>query len=247
MATIERIGPHTLILDDCQNWLGGLDVDAVVSDPPYGKGYQRGAHGARSESRGRHRRGTEGSKAILGDDRPFDPAPLLRFREVLVWGADYYAQRLPMGRWLAWNKLGGLEPWDDFSDVEFAWLNKPGAGRIFSHLWKGLCQKGSGTRRYHPTQKPVELMEWCLGFIGGRTILDPYMGSGTTGVACVKLGRIFTGIEKDPEYFPIACQRIEEASRQGLLFDDGHSLNSAPEQPDSGAACPTSSTCPTGG
>ena len=73
--------------------------------------------------------------------------------------------------------------------------------------------------KQHPTQKPVALMQWCLGFLpDAKTILDPFMGSGTTGVACVKLGRKFTGIELDSDYFDIACKRIEEAYRQPDMF-----------------------------
>ena len=62
-------------------------------------------------------------------------------------------------------------------------------------------------------------MEWCLSFVRGETILDPYMGSGTTGVACARLGRRFIGIEIEEKYFEIACRRIEDAQRQGRLFD----------------------------
>lgn len=72
--------------------------------------------------------------------------------------------------------------------------------------------------RQHPTQKPIAVMEWCLGFVEGETILDPFMGSGTTGVACVKLGRRFIGIEIEEKYFDIACKRIEEATKQPDLF-----------------------------
>jgi DNA modification methylase len=73
--------------------------------------------------------------------------------------------------------------------------------------------------RVHPTQKPVALMQWCLGFLpDARTILDPFMGSGTTGVACVKLGRRFIGIEIDESYFEIACKRIRDAYAQPDMF-----------------------------
>ena len=72
----------------------------------------------------------------------------------------------------------------------------------------------------HPTQKPVDLMKWCVNQIGDpQTILDPFMGSGTTGVAAVQMGRSFIGIEREPKYFDIACQRIENAQRQVSLFD----------------------------
>lgn len=211
------IGDCTLYCEDCLFILPHLSkVDAVVTDPPYGIGYQRGKGGRG----GAHSYGNRfcNDAAIIGDDAPFDPAPFLAFSEVILWGANHFAQRLPHGRWFAWNKLGDKEPWDDFCDVEFAWQNKRAADRIFSHLWKGLCQKGAGVRREHPTQKPVELMEWCLSFVSGQTILDPFMGSGTTGVAAVKLGRRFIGIERERKYFDIACRRIEDAYRQGDLF-----------------------------
>jgi site-specific DNA-methyltransferase (adenine-specific) len=196
--------------------LGG--IDAVVSDPPYGISYQRGAGGRA----GAHSQADQSRNdaPVIGDNAAFDPAPWLTFPEVLLWGADHYAAGLPHGRWLAWNKLGDRKPWDDFSDVEFAWLNKRGSSRIFSHLWKGLCQAGAGVRRDHPTQKPVELMSWCLGFIEGRTILDPFMGSGTTGVAAVKDGRGFVGIEIEPKYFEIACRRISAELAAPRLFVD---------------------------
>ena len=214
------IGDCRLILGDCREVLPTLQgVDAVVSDPPYGISYKRGSHRATSISRGRHRGGDSlGSEIIHGDSGPFDPTPWLDFPEVILWGANHFSSSVPHGRWLAWNKLGDKEPWDDFCDVEFAWQNKRAADRIYSHLWKGLCQKGAGTKREHPTQKPVELMQWCLNFVNGKTVLDPFMGVATTGLACIKEGRSFIGIEIDKGYFDIACKRIEEAYRQPDMF-----------------------------
>ncbi len=121
-----------------------------------------------------------------------------------------------------WDKLAGKESWDSFSDAEFAWMNKPGAARIFRMMWKGLCQgagKDKGTRRTHPTQKPVELMEWCIEQIGFPDVVcDPYMGSGTTGVAAMHLGLRFVGVEVHRPYFDEACRRIEDAQRQAPLL-----------------------------
>lgn len=211
---IERIGAATLYLGDCREILPTLGkVDAVVTDPPYGIAHVKGAGG-----KGKHDR--RNIAPIIGDDRPFDPSPLLQFDNVLLWGADHYAERLPHGRWLAWDKLDGLASYDSFSDVEFAWHSKRGAARIFRHLWKGICkasEKDAG--REHPTQKPAALMEWCVAQAGNpESVLDPFMGSGTTGVACAKLGRKFIGIEIEPRYFDIACKRIEDAYRQADLF-----------------------------
>ena len=221
MTRVEHIGDATLYLGDARDVLPTLGhVDALIADPPYGIGYQKGAGGKGSHSGLRFGLARRDTSPVTGDDVPFDPVPWLDFPHVVLWGANHFASRLPdAGRWLAWNKLGGMEPWDSFSDVEFAWCSQKGADRIFSHLWKGLCQKGAGVRRDHPTQKPVELMEWCLEFVpGAYDILDPFMGSGTTGVACARLGRRFIGVEIEPRYFEIACRRIEQAQRQKDLF-----------------------------
>jgi site-specific DNA-methyltransferase (adenine-specific) len=217
----EIIGDCTLYLGDCRNILPTLGpVDAVVTDPPYGIGYARGKGG---KGKQRVRSGRNDERPIAGDDTPFDPTPWLAW-PCIMWGANHYAARLPHGRWLAWNKLGGLRPWDDFSDVEFAWQNTRAADRIFSLLWKGLAQgvkEGANGERFHPTQKPVALMEWCLDFLpDAKVILDPYAGSGTTGVACVRQGRSFVGIEIDERFFDIACRRIEEAYKQPRLFEE---------------------------
>ncbi len=220
---VERIGNATLYLGDCHEVLPTLGrLDTVVTDPPYGIGYLKSNSGNRVRS-GRSISNVTVNRnigPITGDDLPFDPSTWIAFPEVILWGANHFASRLPdTGRWLAWNKLGDKEAWDSFSDVEFAWCNLRGADRIFSHLWKGLCRKGGTSElREHPTQKPTELLAWCISFLDGFTILDPYMGSGTTGVACVKLGRNFIGIEIEPKYFDIACRRIEAAQRQGDLF-----------------------------
>ena len=110
--------------------------------------------------------------------------------------------------WLYWQKLMG----GDFSDGELAWTNRDRALREFS-----CCPKGKGG--LHPTQKPVEVMLWCLGLIPeAATVCDPFMGSGSTGVACAKLGRKFIGIERDQDYFDIACSRIDDAYKQPRLF-----------------------------
>lgn len=190
-------------------------VDAVISDPPYGIGYN-----ASVPSRG-NTTGNVNLGKIIGDDVPFDPSPWLKYSAVVLWGANNYAGKLPHGRWLAWNKLGPLEPWDQFSDVEFAWHSERGADKIFSHLWKGMCQAGAGIKRIHPTQKPVPLMAWCMDQAkvpGGAVVLDPYMGSGSTIIAAIRTGRKAIGIEKDPEHFKNAVERIKRELAQGDLF-----------------------------
>ena len=208
------------ILGDCLEVMPTIDgFDAIVSDPPYGISY---VHSGKSGGRW-HRSNT---KPIYADDAPFDPSPFVIYPNVLLWGADHFATRLPAdkGRFLAWNKLGDLPAMgDSFGNVEFAWHSKKGKADIFNLTWKGIIRVGSGEqgdKRDHPSQKPIALMKWCIEQVDGRAILDPFMGSGTTGVAAVKLGRRFTGIEIDPGYFDIACRRIEAALKQPDFFID---------------------------
>jgi site-specific DNA-methyltransferase (adenine-specific)/modification methylase len=185
--------------------------DLLLTDPPYGIGHQKQATG-----KGRHhRRNTE---KICGDNAPFNAAEWLNFTSVIIWGANHFSSQLPHGRWLAWNKLADLEPWDSFSDVEFAWQNTRAKDRIFSMLWKGIASDRGGEgkgHRGHPTQKPVRLMKWCLSLVpDATTILDPFAGSGTTGVAAKLEGRKATLIEMEERYCEIAANRLS----QGVLF-----------------------------
>ena len=108
---------------------------------------------------------------------------------------------------------------NDFADCELAYTNLKMAVRIFRWRWNGMIRRGNEERE-HPTQKPLELMKWCIGKLPepSTIILDPFMGSGTTGVACAKMGRKFIGIEKDARYFDIACKRISDAYKQPDLF-----------------------------
>ncbi len=120
-----------------------------------------------------------------------------------------------------WDKECGRTNRDDsFSDAELFWTSEPGKRRVIRYMWKGLQVEEPliDQRREHPTQKPVAVMRQCIEMMSAEIILDPFMGSGTTGVAAVKLGRRFIGIEIEPRYFDIACRRIEEATRQPDLF-----------------------------
>jgi DNA modification methylase len=203
---VEVIGEATLYLGDCRDILPTLGkVDAVVTDPPYGLGkrMQGGTWGAQDHNSG----------FLKWDiDAPHDVVALLISLDVpsIIWGGNYFA--VPPSRcWLNWDKVNAVPTMADF---EQAWTNldRPSKRKL---LPVGRVEFG------HPTQKPLPLMEWCLGFIPiARTILDPFMGSGTTGVACANLGRSFIGIEREPAYFDIACRRIAKAYEQPRLFDE---------------------------
>lgn len=206
---VETIGDCTLYLGDCMDILPTLPrVDAVITDPPYGIGQDGGAQRTRGSKR------TNGVSLGWDSERPrkevFDL--MERAGDVRIyWGGNYFADFLqPSMGWIYWEKrMGG-----DFADGELAWTSMNRALRQFSYY-----RKNKGDE--HPTQKPVELMRFCIELCKNepQTILDPFMGSGTTGVACVQLGRKFIGIEREPKYFDIACERIKRAYAQRSLFD----------------------------
>ena len=184
-------------------------VDAVVTDPPYEIG-RDGRHKSKSRHgghKGYEFKGWDSERPVdaLSDINKMDCAKI-------VWGGNYFADLFSAGeKWLSWDKGQRLNQ----SDCELAYTNLKGALRVFTLNRVSLMKDGA----QHPTQKPVALMEWCLGFLpDAQTILDPFMGSGTTLVACAKLGRSGIGIELDPDYFEIACKRVEEAYRQPDLF-----------------------------
>jgi hypothetical protein len=159
-----------------------------------------------------------GQRLILGDCLQ---APLLALGiPAILWGGNHFANQLPASQsWLTWDKRCA-DYSNDQADCEMAWTNLGFPARMFRHIWNGMLRgPESRTPRVHPTQKPVALMEWCLGFLpDAKTILDPFMGSGTTLVACQRMGRAGTGIELDPDYFDIACRRVDEVARQPDLF-----------------------------
>jgi DNA modification methylase len=214
------IGRATLYLGDCRDILPTLPkVDAVVTDPPYGIG----ADSSMAKSSGFKGGGMMAAKshyeATDWDAAPIDAAFMAEIRQKgkwqIIFGGNYY-DCPPASCWLVWDK----EVNGHFADAELAWTNIPKAVRLFRHMWNGMLRKGGEERHGHPTQKPVEVMKWCLDHLPepNSTILDPFMGSGTTGVAAVQMGRQFIGIEREPKYFDIACKRIEDAQRQGDFF-----------------------------
>lgn len=223
------IGNATLYLGDCRAIVPDIargQFEAIITDPPYGIDFNHsGAHGRFNGVGVTKAARARGNHPVIGDNEPFDPRPWLGFCDnVIMWGADHFYPRLPdSGRWLAWNKLGDMEPWDSFSDVEFAWHSKEAAARIFNMKWKGIaCDKRGEDNglRVHETQKPIALMRWCIQQADNpRIILDPYMGSGTTGVAAAQAGLTFVGIEIAERHFQKACERIENAQRQSSLLD----------------------------
>jgi DNA modification methylase len=198
----EQIGDCQLILGDCREILPTLGkVEAVLTDPPYGIGI------AANPVRQKHER-------LSWDDNVTSSELINQVRNAaiwqIIWGGNYF-DLPPAQHFLIWDKV---QP-ENFSLAmcEQAWTNMSKPAKMFKRHVVSY-------QKYHPTQKPLELMKWCIEQLPNNctTILDPFMGSGTTGVACVHFGRKFIGIEIEPKYFEIACRRIEEAYRQGDMF-----------------------------
>jgi hypothetical protein len=171
-----------------------------VTDPPYGIGFQSTASRGSAPSSRRGSGGHHGTDwgAIVGDDEPFDPAHLLTYPQLILWGAHCYASRLPdSAGWLVWDKKRGGTIAAGFaaSACDLAWTNVIGHVKTFNHLWDGLRRDSEIGVHLHPTQKPVALMHWCLGFVPHGVIVDPYMGSGPVLRAAKDLGRKAIGIE----------------------------------------------------
>jgi DNA modification methylase len=207
----------TLWHADCLDILPMLTgVDAVVSDPPYGMNWDTKHTRFKPGPNGTGAPKTRDYKSVAHDDEPFDPSPWVGFDKVILWGSNHFGGRLPVGTTLVWLKRYDEGFGSFLSDAEVAWM-KGGHG---VYCKRDVSLQGESKNRMHPTQKPVPLMSWCLDLVKvpkGGTVLDPYMGSGTTGVACVRSGRKFIGIDKDAEHFANACRRIEQELSQGQL------------------------------
>lgn len=211
-----EIGNAILYLGDSSDILPTLGkFDAVVTDPPYGIG----------ESKGRNK--SRGKLAISKDygDDDWDNDPISKetvdfIRSISEWqiifGGNYF-ELPPTKCWLIWDKENGAT---DFADAEMAWTNLNKAVRLKRYMWHGMLRANKEPRGDHPTQKPIGIMEWVISHLpeNVETIIDPFMGSGTTGVACVNMKKKFIGIEREKKYFDIACKRIEDAQRQVTLF-----------------------------
>lgn len=200
------IGGATLYCGNCMDALPALlPMEAVITDPPYGIGF------AAQPTKWQR---LAGKKAESWDDATApDPHILLGLGRVqVVWGGNYYP--LPPSRgWLSWFKPDAPP---SMASIELAWTNLDRNARQFS--WS--IGATNAERVGHPTQKPLALMAWTIEQAGRpKSILDPFMGSGTTGVAAAQLGLQFVGVERSRAYFDIACRRIEDAQRQATLFE----------------------------
>jgi site-specific DNA-methyltransferase (adenine-specific)/modification methylase len=205
----------TLYLGDCMDILPTLDkVDAVITDPPYGilsgGAAGKGSGGGKLKNRNLNTANCEWD--VLPNNNVIEEI-LKKGNEIILWGGNYFSLN-PCRGFLIWDKQ---QPWSNFSAAEYAWTSIDKPSSIFR---LSATSTDKGQNNTHPTVKPVALMKWCIEQCKNnpQTILDPFMGSGTTGVAAVQMGRKFIGIEREPKYFDIACRRIEDAQKQVDMF-----------------------------
>lgn len=203
----------TIYCGDCREILPVLPrFDLLLTDPPYGIG-------ADNQKRILSRANTAAAKDYGKSDWDAQiceegvELAMAMAQTQIVFGGNYYMM-MPSSCWLVWDK----DNTGDFADCELAWTNMRKAVRKFRYRWNGMLQEHGGDKkevRQHPTQKPVPLMRWCLTHApDAKTILDPFMGSGTTLVASKLEGRKAVGIEINEKYCEIAAKRL----RQKVLF-----------------------------
>ena len=217
------------------------EPDLLLTDPQYqlASGKKANTMNATARRGKKLLRGTITSATdwgqMRGDDVPFDPTKLLKYRKVILWGAIHYANRLPNSTsWLVWDKRDGVAS-DDNADGEVAWTNLGGALRIHRQLWKGICRAGQENiaiqgGKFHPFQKPIELMKWCIDLAKlekGALIIDPYAGSCTTAVAAKLRGMHSICIEIEEKHLEIA---IKERLNKPLPLFDEERANSEQQQ-----------------
>ena len=200
----------------------GLPIfDLGLTDPPYG------IDESHLKQKNRQRKEGGNSKALANqkdygdfdwDKNPAKPEQIAHFRahskHQIIFGGNYF-ELPPSSCWLVWDKQNGS---NDFADCELAWTNLEKAVRRVYWRWNGMIRKGDDVR-IHPTQKPVGVMDWCLSHVPkAKSVFDPWMGSGTTAISCIKKGLSFTGVEADSDMFDRACDRIRKAYEQADLF-----------------------------
>jgi DNA modification methylase len=199
---------------DCREILPQLEPCAIVTDPPYGIGWDVHYDFSLKNSSAPYAKNLVRKEhvPIAGDLEPFDPSPLLQYPYVLLFGANHFSDKLPRGSWLIWDKRDLLDK-AFMSEAEGAWINRGKSVRLFKHCWQGFSRASENSEHYHPTQKPVAVMAWGIKQLGvpeGETVCDPYMGSGTTLVAAKKLGHPAIGIEIEEKYCEIAAKRLSQ-------------------------------------
>jgi len=211
---------NKIIQGDCLEIMKQIpdkSIDLVLTDPPYGieaGGLLKAGYKHKSETMATNRNdyGVSAWDVRTPTKELFEE--ILRVsKEQVIFGGQYFTDKLPpRGKWIIWDKKVEDKYQNSFSDCELAWTSKNGATKIIRYLWHGMIQDNMLAKdlRQHPTQKPIEVIRRIIQMFEGDTILDPFLGSGTTAVACKQLGRKYIGIEISEKYCEIANQRLRQ-------------------------------------
>ena len=214
------LGNHRLLCGDSTNiqhverLMDGQKADMVFTDPPYGVAVVK--NGMVGADFGVAKKGQYAE--VIGDDTTqtaHDAIAICQSLQIPVqvyWGGNYYADKLPpTSCWLVWDKRGDSGIVNTFADCELAWTNMTGPARIHKQLWNGMIREGEKDKRVHPTQKPVALADWAIGqYLKGETVLDLFLGSGSTLIACEKQRKACYGMEMSPAYCDVIVKRWED-------------------------------------
>lgn len=216
LGDLYELGQHRVLcgdstqVEDVERLLNNVKPDLIYTDPPYGI----------NEKGDRSNRGGLAKGNNLPDFKDdtnqyaidaYNLCESLKIPRQVWWGANYYCHSLPLSNnWFVWDKRVEEKQTDTQSDCELAWVkSKWSSVRIFRHLWKGMMKDSErGERRVHATQKPIALAIWAFDYFKEvKTVLDLFLGSGSTLIACEKTGRICYGMELDPKYIDVIIQR----------------------------------------
>lgn len=215
-GTVWELSPGCILIKgdstsyDIKKIIKSYSPDCTLTDPPYGidvVGSDRKIGLAKAFG------------DIVGDLKPFEPQDILDYGlPSIIWGANHFANQLPASpKWLVWDKKGADNQSNDFADAEMAWCSDKGVVRVFTHVWRGAARQSErGIERYHPTQKPIEVMKWCINdhLKDYQTVLDMYSGVGTTGIAAYLLKKSCIMVEIDPRYVGATIERFYNITRK---------------------------------
>lgn len=215
-----QLGTHRMLCGDSaqerdlKQVMGDEKPDACIMDPPYGMDWNADASRFTGGKFGNHPRGRERDN-VINDDQPFDPAPFLKFKTVVIWGLNHFCGKLPPGGVLVWIKKPDERFGTFLSDCELAWTNIGCGVYAIRHHWGGITRESERGEFLHPTQKPAAVVTWTMEKTkSGKIVLDPFLGSGTTLIACERTGRRCYGLEIDPGYCDVIVARWEQFTGQ---------------------------------
>jgi len=217
-------------IDAVEKLMDGEKADMVFTDPPYGMNLDV------SNSNNLGGKGTWKNKAknytpIIGDDGDYDPTHIFQMfpdvKEMFLWGFDYFAEFIPnrkSGSVVVWDKRKGVEDMKlTFSEFELCWSMKKHLREFVRITWSGLLgtEQEFDHKRHHPTQKPIELSVWFIDKYSEKdwTIVDLFLGSGSTLIACEKLNRKCYGMELDPKYCDVIIQRWQDYTGKKAIHE----------------------------